>query len=447
MKNIIFILSCFIILFPGCTDKNRTTDSAVILEEIGYKLKYDPNQPVNNGNKISIVFWTQVDFEDVYSELIADYTAIHPNVSIDLVPSAFSDHFNKLKIAVASGIGPDIFHIHNSFTDDLIPHMAPYPSDVLPYEILIEEFRQVPLHITNGDIYFIDTGLMTGCIFYNKKIWQESGLTEMDFPETWEELLLLARSLTVYDENGEIIRSGFNPNGQGFALYTAMNIQKGQRMFSEVDLKSPILNQPASKETIEFLSLFYEIDGVVDVNFPLFHESFGGETSAMIYSWGWTINWLSKYFPDISFGTFPTPVWNDYPLPVLVDRNNGESSMGLNKYISKEKQEVAFDLIKFFLSSDKYLLELNMQFGLVPSKRKLEENQLFIENEYFQAFFSIKDETFWPGIYPDLYESNINEYLIDPVLIDNKSINIAFEELENILLPQMRLSSFISLEK
>jgi len=103
---------------------------------LGGALEYDPNLPVADRRAVSLTFWTQVDQEVIYRKLIDDYTALHPNVKIDLVSSSYQDHFPKLQAALNAGIGPDLFHFHNAFHRELIEFMEPYPPRVLPVEAL-----------------------------------------------------------------------------------------------------------------------------------------------------------------------------------------------------------------------------------------------------------------------------------------------------------------------
>lgn len=443
--KIIFII-VVISLFTGCFRDNNEELDRVVDSIIGSALTYDTRIPVNNGEDISIIFWTQVDYEDLYTNLINDYMEVHPNVSVELIPASFKDHFSKLETAMTAGIGPDLFHMHNSYTNILLKHMEPYPNDILSYEALITEFSQTSQHIINGSIYFIDTGFMTSSIFYNKDIWSEAGLTDHDFPNTWEEFKKIADKLTKRDNNGHIMQSGFNPNGQGFELFSAMNLQKGQHMFSPENKKSPILDTEQSRDSLNFIKSFYSDDGVIDINFPLFHVSFGAGSSAMIYSWGWTINWIKKNFPNTNFGTFPTPVWSSYPNPGVVDRNNRESSMAVSRYSSDKRKSVAFDLLKFFLANDTYLMDINIQLGTIPSKKSLEKNIIDSDREIYSSFISIINNTVWPGVYPLEYESDIIHILIDPVIIDKKPVDRTLKELIETLEPKMLQSNFSTME-
>ena len=45
------------------------------------------NAAIADLRPVSLTFWTQVDQEEIYRQLITDYMSLHPNVRIDLVSS------------------------------------------------------------------------------------------------------------------------------------------------------------------------------------------------------------------------------------------------------------------------------------------------------------------------------------------------------------------------
>lgn len=381
-------------------------------EPFGHALRYDPNSAIADLRPVSLTFWTQVDQEEIYRQLIEDYTALHPNVRIDLVSSSYQDHFPKLQAALNAGIGPDLFHFHNAFHRELVGFMEPYPESVLPLEALEQDFRQVGSHRIDGQVYYIDTGLMTSTIYYNTKAWAEAGLTAADIPKTWDQLRAVAVKLTKRDLQKKVVQAGFNPNGIGWSLVVAQNLQQGQRLFSPDAESRPLIDTRATRRSLAWLKSLYEPSGPSDPRLPEFHESFSQGSAAMIYGWGWVKNWLAKNSPEVEFDTFPLPAWTD-AVPPAYDRNNGESTPCVNRASSADKKAVAFDLLKFFLASDRYFEAIDQTFGLAPSKRSLEDSS---------SFSRILDRTVWPGLVPVDYETILTDQLIDPVILDGADV-------------------------
>lgn len=412
---------------------------------IGHNLRYDLGVELAGGEPVVVEFMVQTDYQDIYQRLADDYMALHPNVDIRITSLAFGPLKTRLRSAIPAGVGPDIFHLHNSFVLELIPHMEPYPEDVFPIARLEADFMQTRSQLINGRIYFLELGMLTGAIFYNTDHWAQAGLDEDDIPQTWDQLAELARLLTQYDEEGNVVRSGFNPNGSGYSLFTALNLQQGQTMFSLENPRQPLIDSPISQRSLEYLLQFYGPEPTVSVNLPESNESFAFGTSSMMYSWGWAINWLNQRSANLNFGTFPVPSW-DGETPPAWDRNNGEISMGVNRKSDPIVQEVAFDFIRFYLASDEYLRRVSERFGAFPSKFSVQRSLNLNSNPLYSSFASILDRTIWPGFVPDIYEDYIVSYLVEPVILDGAEIPTALSAAQRVLEPLMRFEGFFSAE-
>ena len=93
------------------------------------------------------------------------------------------------------------FNVHNSYHENLINYMAPLD---IPVEDLEQDFNGVNAHVIDGKVYYIDYGMMTGSVYYNKEMWKEAVLTDDDIPKTWDEMIEVAKKLTIKD--GDIRR-------------------------------------------------------------------------------------------------------------------------------------------------------------------------------------------------------------------------------------------------
>jgi len=84
--------------------------------------------------RVSLKFWTVHDSRDAYFPIIQDYRALHPNVSIDFKQIKPEEYEDELLEAFALDEGPDIFTIHNSWTNKYINLSEPMPVSVkLPF--------------------------------------------------------------------------------------------------------------------------------------------------------------------------------------------------------------------------------------------------------------------------------------------------------------------------
>ena len=68
-------------------------------EPFGDTIIYDPSVEINNGEKIDVEFWIWGS-ENLFQELVDGYTAIHPNVNIELVVNPWDDYWTKLPLVL-----------------------------------------------------------------------------------------------------------------------------------------------------------------------------------------------------------------------------------------------------------------------------------------------------------------------------------------------------------
>lgn len=413
---------------------------------IGSELKYDPNVPVNNGKDITIKFWLPEDVKSICEKYVAKYEEMHPNVKFDLNISPWDDYWTKLPIAIQGGTGPDIFWMHNAYTDVMVPITEPLPESIFPLDVLRKDFRQVDLHLIDGKLYYIDMGLMSSVIMYNKQMWREAGLSETDYPKTWDELREAAKKLTKYDDAGNIVVSGFSFNGDvNFAfLVMAMNYQKGQFAFSE-DGKSSIFNNPITIENMEYLRSWYTEHKIGDNKGAVNREALGQGKTAMICDWTWIPNYIKTTFPDVEIGCFPTPSFDGNP--AAFDRNNGEATPCVSAKASAEAKAVAFDFLKYLLANDEFILEFVLFNGVFPAKYSLDNAPEILESPVHQALAKTIDKTIWPGPIPAAVEQAMKSYLQDDFLMNNVSAEDAVKKVDEVLAKDLANLSFMPVER
>ena len=403
-------------------------------------VQFDPNKVINDGKPIEIEFWAwQATAE--FQAFLDEYTKIHPNVTFVVKQEGWNDYWTKLPLALQSGSGPAMFNIHNSQHDNLINYLAPYNIAV---EDLQNDFIGVDAHVIDGKIYYIDYGIMTGGIFYNKKMWQDAGLTDADIPKTWEQLREVAKKLTKTDANGNIIQAGFDFNKQFDAMWQGLNYQRGELLFKD-DKKTVNFNNEATAKNVRFLVELYEVDKVGSKDFGTqATDDFGQGMAAMIYNWGWFANSLTANYPDIEWGYFRVPTFEE-SVPFAYDRYNGESTMGINKNASPEAQAVVQDVIRFYLTNDDIVRASALMYGCVPAKKSLMNDEAVQNHPVAKELASIVDRLIWPGTFPSTVETTA-EQVMDDMLYNGVEIAAALQNGQETMERDMKGSSFVSVE-
>jgi multiple sugar transport system substrate-binding protein len=437
MKKIFFssmlLMICSFLVFGGGGQQQGTGSSSgapAATGVVGNTLKYDLAAPVNNGRNITLEFWINTGLEPVYRELIADYTAVHPNVKFNVtVVGNMSDWVQKLPIALQTNTGPDVTFYHNEWDGIVLPFAQPYPEDVLPLSAMRSDFNLIDTHIQNdGKLYYFDMGIMTSGIFYNKKMWREAGLTDADIPASWDQLIQVAKKLTQYDSAGNITREGLSINAMQEFILQALSYQDGNFLFT-ADNK-PVVNSDSWKANLKFIQDIYTVHKISSTRFPDGNEAFVNGQGAMSYIWGWAGTWLANY-PELEWGFFNLPTKSGRTAPGL-DRNNGESTFVVTA-TRKEAQTVGFDFLKFFLANDKYLVGMAVLDGIVPVKKNLLTHASIQNDVVLSTQTKIADRTIWPGPLPSEYHTNLKTFAIQEVLLNGANIDTALANTQSVM--------------
>jgi multiple sugar transport system substrate-binding protein len=409
------------------------------LSVIGENVTFNPNKLVNNGEPIAIEYWTWSD-NDVTKDMAKQYTEIYPNVEIKVVVQPWDDYWTKLPLALKGKNGPALFNIHNSHHDNIIQYLAPYDIAITDLEA---DYNSVGPHIIDGNVYYTDFAINTGNIYYNKQLWQEAGLTELDIPVTWDEFREVAKKLTK-TENGKLTQAGFNFNGAYNAIILGLNYQKGTLLF---DASGKIVNfdNPSTIENTKFLADLYTVDNVGSPDFgDDLTISFGNGQSAMIYQWGWMQGELINNYPDIEYGVFPTPTPTE-ETPFAYDRYNGESTPGINNNQTGETQAVAQDFLKFLLSGEQYSKDFSILLASFPTKKSLTNDVDILADPVLNAISKRVERYIWPGPFPSTIETTSLQ-VIENILYNNEDISKAIADGQNKINDNMVNVDYISLE-
>lgn len=410
------------------------------MEVLGDQVKFDPNKLVNDGKPIDIEYWTWNEGDPAIT-MAKEYEKIYPNVSIKVVNHPWEDYWTKLPLALKGKNGPAVFNIHNSQHDLLIPYLQPYDIDL---EDLKADFTSVDPHVIDDKVYYIDSMINTGNIYYNKKLWAEAGLTDQDIPKTWDQFREVAKKLTKKDGD-KITQAGFNWNGETYsAIYQGLNYQKGELLFKD-DGKVANYDNDTTKENLQFLLDLYEKDQVGSKDFGAdSSQSFGNGQSAMVYKWGFYLNELNTNYPDIEFGVFATPT-PDESVPMAYDRYNGESTPGINKNQTEEQQAVAQDFLRYCLANDEYSKAGALSLASFPTKKSLADNAEILDNPILKVIAPRVDRLIWPGPFPATIETTGTKTMED-VLFNGKDLDGALKSGQQQMEKDMRDTDFVSLE-
>ena len=145
-------------------------------------------------------------------QMIKEFERLHPGVTVEHV-SVTSDYYNKLSVAIAAGVPPDVAQLIATYSlaefaeagliqplDKCIERAGIQPGEFFP--LVWESWCY------DGSVWAMTYDVDANMLFTNRALFQGVGVA---LPETIEELDETARRLTAVDDAGNIVRMGFVP--------------------------------------------------------------------------------------------------------------------------------------------------------------------------------------------------------------------------------------------
>ncbi len=308
-----------------------------------WKLSSTP-QGLNQADNgvVKLTYWG-FDDEVAVEPLISRYQKDHPNVTIEYSKQSLINYNSRLQAQIKASVGPDIFKIHNSWTQMLAPYLAPAPGSILTpgdyqtafYPVVSESF------VINNKILGVPSTIDGLVLFYNPQILSAGGV---GVPQTWTQLISAATKVTVRDSSGQIKTAGV-------ALGSTNNVDYWPDILGLLLLQQPGVNLNTPSNSAADVLTFYA--GFVtdpskktwDINLSNSTEMFLQGNLAFYFAPASKAEDLKKANPNLQFATTP--------VPQLPNRNVGWASFwgeGVSK-TSKHQLE-AWKFAKFLSDAD-----------------------------------------------------------------------------------------------
>lgn len=342
---------------------------------------------------------------DLIKPKLAEYTKLHPDTKFRLtVATGYADYWVKFLTATVAGDPPDIVQFHNSRVSQFVPKlMAPFPTSLFPLSTMRSEYYGFDQgFVFGGKMYFMPLGIFSGVVFYNKKLWAETGLGGL--PTTWDELRDAAKKLTKLAANGKQKQAGFHftPSPESLQwLWDDFNYQLGGWLFQK-DKTGLTLDTAEGQKALKVIAGWALQDHVTALAGDSSDELDAGK-SGMQYSWTWYEAFLNQV-KDLQYGAFALPT-EDGAVKWARGRNNWEVGHGVPAGVSPERKAEAFKFIKWLYSDGAFLTKLNAALGTVPGRTNLWNRPEIVNDPAISVVAKQLPYTIFPGERPEWLET------------------------------------------
>jgi ABC-type glycerol-3-phosphate transport system substrate-binding protein len=251
----------------------------------------------------TLEFWGVFDERSSFDKVITDFQSQNPGTKVLYRLLSFEEYERSLIDALASGTGPDIVMIHNTWLpkhgDKLKALPLTIPGQKQPL-LTIQDYKTNIVDVAfndfvlNNQIYGLPLYMDTLALFYNKDILNSAGITRP--PQNWEEFNSDVETITRLDGSGQIVQSAA-------AIGTARNINRSTDLLSALMIQTGVRMTDANNQSTSFSARVN--------NTPV------GESAL-------------KYYTDFANPSIRTYTWNDvqhYSIDAFVE---GKTAMMFN---------------------------------------------------------------------------------------------------------------------
>jgi ABC-type glycerol-3-phosphate transport system substrate-binding protein len=257
-------------------------------------------------NNITLTYWGASDDPQTVAPIIANFQKQHPNIKVEYVKVDIDQYKDKLITRSKNGNGPDIFLFHNSWVPQISSILLAIPSSTMSQETFIKSYYPVAKRdlVKGGVVYGVPKEIDVLCLYVNKDIFQAAGLS---VPTTWVDLVSVAKSLTVKDENGSIRTAGV-------AMGTTSNVTHAQDILAMlmaqngVNLTDLGSNPEAVTDALFFYTQIAKVpDNMWDENMDQSIKVFASGSLAMYFGYARDYSIIKAMNSNLVFDIYEVP--------------------------------------------------------------------------------------------------------------------------------------------
>lgn len=330
-------------------------------------------------------------YTEVLDAFVSEFEAANPgaDVEIELVDWAVGQ--DTIKSAVNLGSPPDIAVIGARWVPEFVSLGMIEPLD----RYMTPEFREqfIPTIINEGAMYQgrlfgLPIATSTRALFYNKTLFEQSGLDPETPPQKWKELTEAARAITEQTE-----AAGFGLQGGGgletntyfyyFVWGNGGDIYDPSRTVSA-------LNEPEGVDALRY------VRGLIDAGFTQSYPTdvayerrrgvedlFQVGQLGMVISGPWFVNRLRIEAPELSFGVAPLP-YNTTPATYGV-------MDAITLLRTSRNKDLAWKFLRFLYEPQRRMTYAQ-ELGVLPELKAVAADPAFAEDPQLSIFLDLLDE-------------------------------------------------------
>jgi multiple sugar transport system substrate-binding protein len=280
------------------------------------------------------------------------YTALHPDVVIEVQVTSWSEYWTKLEAAAESNTMPDIFWMHTNqilyYSDfGMLADLTDLYDDEDP-NFYTDHYSDISLSNamgSDGQIYGVPKDKDNVCLVYNKEMFDAAGVAYPDETWTWDDLI--SASEQIYNTTGKYGYMAYADDQLGYWNFV---YQAGGYILNEDKTASGFTTE-ATEYAMKFYIGLQSYDWCPTQTY--FAETtpgtaFFSEIGAMYFEGDWNLLSEMESYPEMQ-GKWDIAVLPACPTPYSGDGRATISNGLCYSTAAKGKNlEIVKDVLKFF---------------------------------------------------------------------------------------------------
>ncbi|CAL9356806.1 ABC transporter substrate-binding protein [Streptomyces sp. enrichment culture] len=298
-------------------------------------------------------------------------------VELEVVP--WSDLLNRILTATASGQGPDVLNIGNTWSASLQSSGALLPWDAKNLEAIGGRDRFVESALGSTGVQGQDPAAvplysMAYALYYNKRLFAEAGIDKP--PATWDELVAAGRKLTAKGHNG-LGAEGSNLSNNIHQVFV-LGKQHDADFFTP-DGKADFTSDGAVAAVKQYVDLMAEHKIIAPGNAEYAQNQslsdFAKGKTAMVLWQTAAATFKTQGMDDDEWGVAPAPVRSGKPGPGTAT-NSMVAGINLAVFRNTRNIDGAKKFVKFMTSDEEQVI-LNQAYGSIPPVKAAQRDPAF----------------------------------------------------------------------
>ncbi|MFD7829341.1 extracellular solute-binding protein [Kitasatospora sp. NPDC059803] len=266
-----------------------------------------------------------------------------------------SDINQQLGQAFAGGNPPDLFYVNSDQFANYAKGGSLYAyGDQIPDAADFSEPLRKAFSY-DGKLTCLPKDTSTLGLAINTTLWQQAGLTEADYPTSWQQLSDDAAKLTKDGVTGLVTAPDYQRLG---AL-----LKEAGGWITNPEQTAMTADSPANKQALEYVQSMMKAGSakyVAEVDAGWGGEALGKGKAAMTIEGNWLKGAMAKDYPNVQYKVLPLPAGPAGPGTLAFSNCWGIAA-------KSQHQAAGVDLVKHLASTDQQL-EFAQAFGVMPSR-------------------------------------------------------------------------------